>query len=150
MHHHLRPASETDRAFLYALHSATMRALIEQVWGWDESWQRNNFDSRFQHCQVSVIELDGRAAGSLWLESRPDLLYIADLQVLPEFQGRGIGTAVVQEVIRQGARRGAVVALAVLSINLSARRLYERLGFAAIGVEGPFVHMQHDPNQGMM
>ena len=56
-----------------------MRDVIEKTWGWDEAWQRNDFETRFKECLVSIIEADGRDVGSLWLRSRPELLYIVDL-----------------------------------------------------------------------
>src|SRR5688500_15708092 len=85
----LRPASEDDREFLYALHCRTMRDVIEKTWGWDEAWQRRDFDRRFREYAVSIIEGDGQAVGGLLLERKPDSLYVHEVQVLPEHQGQG-------------------------------------------------------------
>ncbi len=137
-------ASESDREFLYELHCGTMREVIEQTWGWDEAWQRADFDRRFAEYTVSIIEAGGRTAGGLLLEWTPDSLYI-ELQVLPELQGRGIGTAVVQNVIEQGASRGVPVMLSVVPASPRAKRLYERLGFEVAEVGTPFILMQHNP-----
>ena len=143
--YHLRPSSKSDRDFLYALHCTTMRGVIEKTWGWDEAWQRTDFERRLAEYIVSIIEVEGRAAGSLWLECQADSLYIHELQVLPELQGRGIGTAVVQNVIEQGADRGVPVTLSVVPANPGAKRLYERLGFEVTNVEAPFIRMRHGP-----
>ena len=140
----LRSAVEADRAFLYALHCRTMRGMIEQTWGWDESWQQEDFDRRFREYTVSIIEKDGRAAGALLLELKPDSIYIHEVQVLPEHQGLGIGRAVVQWVIAQAASRGVGVTLSVLEVNPRARQLYERLGFQVTAFEAPFFRMRHD------
>src|SRR5687767_1876035 len=90
MEYHLRRASKSDKRFLYSLHCATMRDAIEKTWGWDEAWQRKDFETRFNEQLVSIIEAGGRDAGALWLQSSPELIYIADIQILPEMQGRGI------------------------------------------------------------
>ena len=140
----LRPASGRDLEFLYALHCSTMRDVIEQTWGWDDTWQRANFQQRLDVCTVSIIEAGSRSVGSLWLEQKPDSLYIHDLQVAPSQQGRGIGTAVIETVIEQGASRGLPIVLSVLLANPRAHYLYERLGFRVTGVEPPFVRMRHD------
>jgi ribosomal protein S18 acetylase RimI-like enzyme len=140
----IRPAVEQDRAFLYALHCHTMRGMIEQTWGWDEAWQRADFDRRFMAYTVSIIEKDGRAVGGLVLESQPESIYIHEVQVSPEHQGLGIGAAVVRLVIEQAASRGVTVTLSVLEINPRARQLYERLGFRVTAFEAPFFRMQHD------
>jgi ribosomal protein S18 acetylase RimI-like enzyme len=140
----LRPAAEQDREFLYALHCSTMRDSIEQTWGWDDAWQRVNFEQRLASYAVSIIEADSRPVGSLWLEFKPGELYIHDLEVAPPHQGKGIGATVVKMVIEQGARQGLPVVLSVLSVNPRARALYERLGFRATAIEPPFVRMRRD------
>lgn len=139
----LRSAQKSDRDFLYALHCTTMRDVIEKTWGWDEAWQRTDFDRRLAACIVSIVEADHRAAGSLWLEWKPDSLYIHEVQIVPEFQGNGLGTAVVQNVIEQGARRRLPVTLSVVPANPRAQRLYERLGFEVTAIEPPFIRMRH-------
>jgi GNAT superfamily N-acetyltransferase len=125
-----------------------MRDVIQATWGWDEAWQQADFDKRFASCEVSVIEVDGRAAGSLWLDHRPESLHIRELQLLPEFQGRGLGTKVVEYVIDRAADVQLPVPLCVVAANPRARRLYERLGFIVVGVEPPFIHMQHKARTG--
>jgi ribosomal protein S18 acetylase RimI-like enzyme len=143
----LRPATQLDKTFLYRLHCLTMRHHIEATWGWDEAWQRNDFQHRFERYAISVMEHDGVAIGSLWLEDRPTAVYIADIQVLPEWQERGIGTAVVRRVIADALSRQLDVELAVLPVNERARSLYQRIGFVVTEVSDPFVYMryrQHD------
>lgn len=148
MEHSLRPASESDKRFLYTLHRATMREAIRKTWGWNEAWQRLDFEERFARYVVSIIEADGRDAGALWLESSPDLIYVADFQVLPELQGRGIGSSVLQGLLAQAATRNVPVELVVLQVNPRARRLYERLGFRVTEEGDPFIRMRHDAGAG--
>jgi ribosomal protein S18 acetylase RimI-like enzyme len=121
-----------------------MRDVIEKTWGWDEAWQRADFDRRFAESIVSTIEVAGRAVGSVWLEWKPDCLYIHELQIMPEWQGRGFGTAVLQQVIEQASGRRFPVTLSVVPANRRAKRLYERVGFKVTGVEPPFIRMRHD------
>ena len=53
----LRPAADLDRPVLYEMHCLTMRSYIDVTWGWDEQWQRNDFQQRFERYSVSVIEV---------------------------------------------------------------------------------------------
>lgn len=145
MDHQLRPASASDKIFLYALHSATMREHIEKTWGWDEAWQRIDFEKRFGQYEVSIIQSGDHALGGLWLESRSDSLFVAELQIMPEWQGQGIGTAVLRGVIARAVSSGLPVELAVLPRNEGARRLYERLGFHVTTMGNPFVYMRYQP-----
>ena len=57
-------------------------------------------------------------------------LNIHDLAVLPEFQGRGVGTALLEEVARRGRAQGCCkITLEVHDTNSGAKQLYERSGF---------------------
>jgi GNAT superfamily N-acetyltransferase len=103
----LRSALQEDSAFLYGLHCRTMREVIEKTWGWDEAWQRTDFERRFREYLTSVIEYDDQAVGGLMLESKPASIYVREIQVLPEYQGCGIGTATIRQLIDQ-ARSGRV------------------------------------------
>ena len=116
---------------------------IERTWGWDERWQRAEFRRRFRKQRISVIEIDAKSIGAIWLEDRRGSVYIEELQILPEYQGRGVGTAVLKQVIAAAGKRGLAVGLAVLRTNPGARRLYERLGFKVTAVAQPFVYMRH-------
>ncbi|OGA51956.1 MAG: hypothetical protein A3G25_14900 [Betaproteobacteria bacterium RIFCSPLOWO2_12_FULL_63_13] len=45
MEYRLRPASQSDKGFLFQLHGLTMRGHIESTWGWDDAWQRRGIGS---------------------------------------------------------------------------------------------------------
>jgi ribosomal protein S18 acetylase RimI-like enzyme len=147
--YHLRPALPPDRDDLFALYRTTMQGVIQETWGWNDGWQRVEFERRFSACLVSVIEIDGRLAGMLWLESRPDCVYISQLQVSPAHQGRGIGTAVLRGVIDQAAAEGLPVALSVVFANRRAKSWYEREGFEVEAIEPPFFRMRCQPRPGL-
>jgi ribosomal protein S18 acetylase RimI-like enzyme len=121
-----------------------MRDLVEQTWGWDDAWQLADFEKRYEQCSVSIIEVDSRSVGGLLLEQGPDSLYINELQIAPGLQGRGIGTAVIERVIEQGASCGLPIVLSLVPANARAMQLYERLGFRVTQVEPPFIRMRHD------
>jgi ribosomal protein S18 acetylase RimI-like enzyme len=106
-----------------------MRAHVERIWGWDDSEQLAFFDNRFEPGVWQVIQADGVDVGVLILQDNDDELYLAEIEILPEWQGRGIGSAVVRSLMREAASRQKPLTLRVLHINQRARTLYERLGF---------------------
>ncbi len=64
---------------------------------------------------------------------------VTNIAVFPECRGRGVGTALVNALIREARSRGsAFLTLEVRVSNASARRLYERAGFAFQGVRPRF------------
>ena len=63
------------------------------------------------------------------------------------FQGRGIGTQVMKQLIGEAATAGQAVCLDVVKIN-RALRLYERLGFRITGEEERKFYMRREPHEG--
>jgi len=128
----LRQATEADYAFLYHLHRATMKDYVAQTWGWDETIQADMFKDRFNPEHSQIIVVDGRDAGVLSMERRSDMLFLGNIQILPEKQGHGLGTEIIKTILAQASREGIPVTLQVLEVN-PARHLYERLGFVVTG-----------------
>lgn len=129
----LRPATPSDLPFFYEVVRATVREHVEATWGsWDENWQRARFANRFIPEHWKIILIGGVAAGGLALEARDAALFLANLHLLPEHQGRGIGTAVLHELQADAAARDLPLTLNVLRSNDGAKRLYERLGFRIV------------------
>lgn len=79
-----------------------------------------------------IVVVDGRDVGVLAVERRPDGFFIDNLQVLPAAQGRGLGGAIVRDVMDEAFGPGLPVSLRVTRVT-RARRLYERLGFRETG-----------------
>lgn len=121
----LRPAKEEDRDFLFDLHRQAMRDYVEPVWGWDDLAQRRLFDERFASRPFQVIQVEGDSIGVLQLEDRPGEVVLDLIELLPAWQGKGIGTAIIRSLLAQGK----AVSLRVLTTNPRAAALYERLGF---------------------
>lgn len=106
-----------------------MGGYVEATWGpWNEEAQRGFFDARMANGRLHVVEVDGQVAGLWEPEERPGALFVANIEFLPAYQGRGIGSAILRQFMADAASRGLPVELTVLRVN-PARKLYERLGF---------------------
>lgn len=85
----LRQAEQADYDFLYHLHKETMQAYVEATWGWNEEWQREYFDRKWDPCRRQIIQVNGRDAGVLVVDNRQGEHYLGLIELLPEFQGAG-------------------------------------------------------------
>lgn len=127
----LRAATQEDATFLYNLLKTTMQEVVAQIWGWDEHWQREHFRENFEPGKERIIVLEGKDIGVISVEQREDEVFLSKIYILPDYQGRGIGTRLVNAVLDQAFRSGLPVTLRVLKVN-PAKRLYERLGFVEV------------------
>lgn len=94
---------------------------------------------------LSIIELDGEPVGRFRVVRFPDRIFLGGIQIHPAFQSRGIGTHLVDALIRESRSSARPVHLDVDKNNVRARRLYERLGFERTAeTEGDY-HMVFQP-----
>ena len=141
----LRPARDSDRALLYEVYAST-RADELAVVPWDEptknAFLTHQFEAQDVHykqhypdASFDLIEVDGAAAGRLYVDRREDEIRIIDIALLPRFRGRGIGATLLRELIDEADGSGHKLSIHVEREN-RARTLYERLGFTVAADDG--------------
>lgn len=136
-----RPATPADAEFVYRLNELTMRRYVEQTWGaWDEDFQRTFFKQHFSPEENEIIVAGPDSIGVRSIIRRPECLFLANIQLLPEWQGRGIGREILERLLENEPR----VELEVQKVN-PARRLYERLGFAIVGETETHYQLRVEP-----
>lgn len=140
----LRAATVEDDAFVYELHRAAMGEVVEATWGpWNEPVQRGFHQRSFSPERLRVVMVGEVEAGVVdaHLEDVA-VFYIGRIEILPRFQGAGLGSRILRDLLAAARGRGAAAAeLHVLKAN-RARALYERLGFAVIADEDPKLRMR--------
>jgi ribosomal protein S18 acetylase RimI-like enzyme len=104
---------------------------VDQTWGWDEAFQEAVFRKNYVPAEIQVITFAEKDIGMLSLEERGEDVFLRAIEIHPENQGQGIGTAIIQKIIAEGALKMKPAFLHVLKVN-PARRLYERLGFSVV------------------
>ena len=97
---------------------------------------------------MGVIALaDEKPIGAVWLRQIKAYGYVDDktpelsIAVLPDYRGQGIGTRLMQELLATVRSQYAALSLSV-SIDNPALRLYQRLGFEIVVMQGNSVTMK--------
>jgi ribosomal protein S18 acetylase RimI-like enzyme len=131
---HTRPATPADYAFLRELHHRAYREVVTRQFGaWDEHAQDEWFEKGLHEAAFSVVEVGEVAVGTVALKRDPDCVHLVELQILPEHQRRGLGSALLVAVCERAQADSLPLRLQVLHENHGARRLYERHGFVVTG-----------------
>lgn len=91
---------------------------------------------------ATIAEIDSVVAGYQISTGTPIGGHLARLAVKPEFQGKGVGYALVYDLIRQLLRRGArVITVNTQKDNLASLTLYKRIGFVLTGEKYPIYQL---------
>jgi ribosomal protein S18 acetylase RimI-like enzyme len=93
--------------------------------------RRRHHATRFPGAEQQIVLVAGRPVGHLWVHREPSEWRLIDLAILPGARGRGVGTAVLRDLLAAADAASVPIVLSVRADNVGARRLYERLGFAA-------------------
>ena len=141
----LRKADASDSEFVFTVKKAAFRAYVEQVCGWDNSYQREQHNRRFAAQDISIIQFREVDVGFLAISHTPDRFKVNQLYILPEYQGRGIGSAGMTRIIDDANLAQKPVVLQVLKVNTHGIAFYQRLGFTIIGENTTHVQMEKLP-----
>lgn len=150
----LRPAVADDEEFLYQLYAAT-RAGELALGQWDEAQaaaflqlqfraQQQSYRRQFPTATTQIIVAGEVAVGRFITNRNAAEILLVDISLLEAWQGRGIGTALIQSLQAEAAASGRPVRLHVLVTN-RAQRLYQRLGFVAHGEPSVYLAMTWQP-----
>ena len=105
--------------------------------------------------RVTVAELDGTVVGMASVGPHENYLVLWKLYVLPEFQGQGIGSALVESVVASANGVHPEIRISYLTGNTLAQGFYGGKGFVEIsrepgcaGVpESVWMQLQLDPKE---
>lgn len=124
----LRSVSEADEGFLRLVYAESRREELARgpvAGGVLDAFLRMQFDAQAKHyrehypgAEFLVVLLDGAE----------EEIRVMDIALLAEARGKGIGTALLQQVLAEAAAAAKSVSIHVEKFN-PAMRLYERLGF---------------------
>jgi ribosomal protein S18 acetylase RimI-like enzyme len=129
-----RSATESDADFMRALRLATMRDVVLRHRPWCEEEQDQRVLVHFDCARI--IQADGSDIGLLKVVREHDHVDLIQIQLLPSFQGLGIGTKVIRDLQEECGAAGVSIVLDVYASN-RALKLYTRLGFEIIE------HLEH-------
>jgi GNAT superfamily N-acetyltransferase len=135
----LRPAVVEDEEFLRTLFAETnvmlqafplelQTSLLDMQYRGREM----TYSTDYPEAKNAMICLDdGTPIGRRLAERGADGFRVIDLAILPLWQGRGIGTRILEDLAQESRRAGVNLSLRVVKGN-PALRLYVRLGFEVV------------------
>jgi GNAT superfamily N-acetyltransferase len=136
----LREATPEDEPFLLEVYASTRLEELAGV-GWDDHQKKAFIKMQFlarERCYPRadnrIILLNGRPAGRMLVDRGDEEILLRDIALLTEFRNAGIGSRLIQDLMKEATAAGKSIGLHVVATSPAAR-LYERLGFRPCGDE---------------
>jgi ribosomal protein S18 acetylase RimI-like enzyme len=151
----LRPETEADLPFLFQLYASTRWDELAPLTDWSEAQkigflesqftaQRDHYLKYYANSSFDIIEQQAVPAGRLYVDRQERTVLIVDIALLPQWRGRGIGTALIEALFAEARGIGKEVSISVEKFN-PAQRLYRRLGFREYAEDDVYWFMYWSP-----
>lgn len=128
----LRKATVEDLPFLFRVVTDAMKPVTDAINPGvvvDEAKKYEEYSAKFETGTVDIIQYNGKDVGRLRVVRTPESIYVGGIQLRPEFQGKGIGTSIFNELINESRQTGIPIVLEVHDVNIIALDFYRNLGF---------------------
>lgn len=137
----IRVSLDTDCAFLVELYKQITTERL-QLGDFPEPLRTNLIDSQYRTRELHyqgigtqkedfIIELEGKPIGSVITIDSLEEIQLADIAILPTYQGQGYGSITIRNLIEKSTETSRSLRLHVEK-NGKALSLYRRLGFETI------------------
>jgi len=149
--------NESDHEALFQVFVDSREDLSAVVAGWDEfnkdtflriqfQAQQKQYHNSFPDARFEVIVTEDNIIGHIYVASINDELRLVDVNLLPLFRNRGIGSALLRDLLDEGEYSNKRVTLHVQENNQAAH-LYRNLGFLQLGENGIYQYMEWLPSK---
>lgn len=150
----LRPEVKKDDAFIEAVYRSTRETELDLT-NWTEQQkaafalmqlmaQLAEYKTKFPGAAFQVIVFNKQNAGRFYTWENDMEIRLIDITLLPQFRGKGIGTALLKDLIKRSDKVQTKISLHVDPTS-AALHLYLRLGFIYIKNNGRHYYMERDP-----
>lgn len=127
-----------------ALRIEAMRESLSALGRFDPARARERFASGFEPAATRHVVALGRRVGFVVVKTEADALLLDHLYLQPAAQGRGLGSAVLQQILAEADALGLPLAVGALR-GSAANRFYTRHGFVLVGESEWDLHYRREP-----
>lgn len=127
---------------MYQLSKVAMKEQVEEIFGpWDEDQQREMFFRSTHPNTHTLLYFQNRLIGYYWFTQTTEHTHLHRITLHPEIQGKGLGTRLLQKLMKESKEMQLPMQLRVFPSN-PAYRLYRRLGFKEFDRTDKHIYMR--------
>ena len=142
--YHFRKATINDFDFIFDLKKQNFEKYIEEYFDWNEKERKEMYYNNLENYmgEYNIIVANNKDIGVFAVdESHEGESYISEISLIKEYQNKGIGTDILNNLLIKNKEKGLRTKLKVFK-NSPAKKLYERLGFLVYGENASHYQME--------
>lgn len=130
---------ELDEAF--NLYKSSLHQVIENVFGWNDSFQRNRFETQYKLEWFNWIEMESKRIGYICYFKSEAELHISLLIIFNEFQSKGYGRIIMNKIEQYAFKQNKKVTLSSFKENVGAVKFYKSMGYLVTNEDEHFLDL---------
>lgn len=135
------PFQKQDLNEAFDLYKSALHQIIENVFGWDEGFQRNRFETQYKLEWFNWIEIESKRTGYICYFQNEDDLHISLIIMFEEFQNKGFGKIIMSKIENYAHAQNKKVTLSSFTANGRAVKFYKSMGYVVIGEDEHFLDL---------
>ncbi len=135
------PFEKRDIDQAYQLYKLELYTFIENVFGWDEIYQKNRFETEYILEWFKWIELNTKKIGYICYFIKEDEMHISLLIISKDFQNKGYGKKLMLSFEKLRHHQNLKITLSSFKKNEEAIRFYKSIGFINTNEDEHFIDL---------
>ncbi len=124
----LRKSTANDSDFVNYLTRRVMKEYVDATWNGSEEKERYYSLNKCNPSTTRIIQCGGEDIGRVTVTYSTDCITLEGIHISETFQGKGIGSRLVKQIIDEATDMRLPLELILLKAN-PVKELYERIGF---------------------
>jgi ribosomal protein S18 acetylase RimI-like enzyme len=130
-----RAATPGDRDFYFYIRKTTIKPYVSQYIPWDDDREYQNIPSKIDPAHDKVIMTMGKEIGLIGTFEDEAVLYLNLLNIVPDYQNRGLGTWLLSAVKDESRAKQKNIMLNTYQNNTRAIQFYLRNEFEILRLD---------------
>lgn len=135
-------SSKVNIPYLWKVYTVSMKPHIEQIWGWDDKWQKSDFSKNLMKYDTLIIRIEENPVGYVQYKSNNEGIYINMLILEADYQNKGIGPKLLSIL---HSKYQQTIVLKCFKINHKAYQFYLNNGFRLFDEDENFYLLSQIP-----
>ncbi|WP_425447345.1 GNAT family N-acetyltransferase [Dethiothermospora halolimnae] len=143
MKYNLRSIRKKDKNFIYNVKKSSIYNYVKKIWGWDEEYQKKDFESDFNLKDFKIIVVNDKDIGFIQIHKTDSNVNITEIHITSKYHGYGIGRDIINNIIDEALAKSKTITIGCFINNIRGKSLYERLGFEVVNKTSTHYEMKY-------